>query len=137
MERTRMEIAERIPLGTRAPQAARRTVDRLGDMTSAGVRDMARLVVSELVTNTVRHSGLRAGDPIEVRISLHPNTLRIEVAQAGSSFEPRVQTPSTDVIFGRGLMILDQVADRWGTLPNGGVTVWAELDLSRARRDAA
>jgi two-component sensor histidine kinase len=136
MEPAKMEIAESLPLGARAPLAARRAVDCLGDLAPSSVRDMARLVVSELVTNIVQHSGLPHGEPIHVRVVLDSNTVRIEVADSGSHFEPRVRKPPPDSVYGRGLLVIDRVADRWGTIRGDAAGVWAELDLP-ADRDVA
>jgi two-component sensor histidine kinase len=129
MEPAQMEIAEKLPLGDRAPLAARRAVDCLGDLAPSHVRDMARIIVSELVTNIVQHSGMPSGAQIEVRILLGHRRVRIEVADSGSGFELKVRTPPTDSPYGRGLLVVDQVADRWGSTGNGGVKIWAELDL--------
>jgi anti-sigma regulatory factor (Ser/Thr protein kinase) len=124
-----MEVAEKLPLGYLAPRAARRAVDCLIDL-AADVRDMAQLVVSELVTNIVRHSGMATGAPLEVRMILQDERLRIEVAQEGrSAFTPATAMPATDAVAGRGLLVVDRVADRWGTRGNGGLKVWAEFDL--------
>jgi signal transduction histidine kinase len=129
MEPAQMEIAEKLPLGDRAPLAARRAVDCLGDLAPTPVRDMARLIVSELVTNIVQHSGMPSGAQIEVRILLGHQRVRIEVADTGSGFDLRVRTPPVEPPYGRGLLMVDQVADRWGATGNGGVKIWAELDL--------
>ena len=137
MEPARMEISERVPLSNRAPAVARGVIGRLGDLAPDEVQDMARLVVSELVTNIYRHAGLPPGDPIEVRIVLLQDTLRVEVAQRGSSFEAKVRKPPSDSLYGRGLLILDRVAHRWGTVPNGGLRVWAELALPASWRGVA
>ena len=133
MEPAEMEIAERLPLDDRAPLAARRAVDCLGDLVPSDVRDMARLVVSELVTNIVRHSGMERGAEIKVRVVHQSMTVRIEVADKGSGFEPRVRAPTADSLGGRGLLVVDNVADRWGTVGNDGIRIWAELDLPRDR----
>jgi signal transduction histidine kinase len=129
MEPAQMEIAGKLPLGDRAPLAARRAVDCLGDLAPPNVRDMARLVVSELVTNIVRHSGMASGAQVEVRVILGNQRVRIEVADSGSGFDPKVRTPPTDSPYGRGLLVIDRVADRWGATGNGGARIWAELDL--------
>jgi serine/threonine-protein kinase RsbW len=128
-----MEVAERLPLDDQAPRAARRAVDRLGDLVPSDVRDMARLVVSELVTNIVRHSGMERGAEMEVRIVLQGRTVRVEVADKGSGFEPRIRTPTADSLGGRGLLVVDTVADRWGAVGNDGIRIWAELDLPQER----
>jgi anti-sigma regulatory factor (Ser/Thr protein kinase) len=88
--------------------------------------DDAALVVSELVGNAVRHSGLP-----ELRVSValvEPRRFRVAVSD-GSSAAPRPRHPADDSESGRGLFLVEAVADRWGTSPerDGGKSVWAEL----------
>lgn len=82
------------------------------------------LIVSELVTNAVRHG--RA--PMSLRLIRH-STLVCEVADADGS-TPRLRPGHALDASGRGLLVVSKVADRWGsrTTPEGKVT-WAELDL--------
>jgi anti-sigma regulatory factor (Ser/Thr protein kinase) len=125
----RLEIAQRLPVDRRAPMQARRVVDSIGDRAPSKIRESARLVISELVTNSVLHSGMGAGQSIEVRVIVRPGTIRIEVADAGPGFQPTVRLPGPASETGRGLFVVDHVSDRWGTIPNDGIRVWAELDL--------
>jgi anti-sigma regulatory factor (Ser/Thr protein kinase) len=88
--------------------------------------DDAALIISELVGNAVRYSGLP-----ELRISValtDPGRVRLAVSD-GSSAEPQPRRPAEDAESGRGLFLVEAVADRWGTSPkrDGGKTVWAEL----------
>ena len=86
---------------------------------------MARLLVSELVTNSVIHSG---SEWVEVSIELDEQRLRIAVSDTAS--EPiRPRTPDLDG--GWGLTLVAECATRWGVeRENGGKTIWLELDLS-------
>ena len=112
----------------RAPAEARREVDRLLPEPDDPIADDVRLTASELVTNVVRHTDdggeVRAWDP-------RPAVpLRLEVEDADPSLpEIPAETPA---IGGRGLAIVDQVADDWGVeaQPPGKV-VWAEFDRNR------
>ena len=81
------------------------------------------LLVSELVTNAVRHA---AGERFEVRLVLRPGVLRLEVRDGGEGFEP-VVAPSDDGSGGYGLYIVDRLSDRWGVERRPG-SVWLELD---------
>ncbi|MBT2543251.1 SpoIIE family protein phosphatase [Streptomyces sp. ISL-44] len=82
------------------------------------------LILSELVTNAVRHG--RA--PVRVRL-LHDHTLTCEVWD-GSSTAPHLRYAATTDEGGRGLFLVAQVSDHWGTryTPEGKV-IWAELML--------
>ncbi|MFK0202719.1 SpoIIE family protein phosphatase [Streptomyces lavendulae] len=85
--------------------------------------DMA-LVVSELVTNAIRYGS----EPIRLRL-IHHHTLICEVSD-GSNTAPHLRHARTTDEGGRGLFLVAQVTDRWGTRHSGvGKTIWAELDL--------
>ncbi|MCE0447137.1 ATP-binding protein [Streptomyces tricolor] len=82
------------------------------------------LVLSELITNAIRYGS----DPIQVRL-IHDRTLICEVAD-GSSTSPHLRYAATTDEGGRGLFLVSQLAERWGTryTPHGKV-IWAELAL--------
>lgn len=87
--------------------------------------ESAMLLISELVTNSVNHSG---SDWIEVSITLGVDVLRIEVSdQADQTIRPR--TP--DVDGGWGLTLVGELATRWGVERHSvGKSIWAEFDLT-------
>ena len=82
------------------------------------------LLVSELVTNAVRHA---RGDQFEVRLEVRPDALRLEVHDEGSGFHPKIQ-PSDDGTGGYGLYIVERLADRWGVERDAGGVIWLEVD---------
>src|SRR6478735_8595183 len=88
------------------------------------------LLVSELVTNAVVHTGC----PAVLRLSLPDvpgeslGTVRLEVADS-SDCPPRPRHAEGDETNGRGLELVDGLADRWGWNPEGvGKSIWCELD---------
>ncbi|GHE55675.1 hypothetical protein GCM10018785_26340 [Streptomyces longispororuber] len=99
------------------------------------VADTAELVLSELVTNSVRHAYVPAGREIGVRVARRDGCLRIEVADAGSG-RPAPCVARADDEHGRGLALVVALAERWGCRPRAygiGKAVWAELGLPRGQ----
>ncbi|MDX3850374.1 ATP-binding protein [Streptomyces sp. AK02-01A] len=87
------------------------------------------LVVSELATNALLHGGLR-DRLFQVRIVLTCRALRIEVSDARGERLPTLRMAADDEKFGRGLLIVAQLSDRWGVEPRTvGKTVFAEIGL--------
>ncbi|MFE3829905.1 ATP-binding protein [Streptomyces sp. NPDC059092] len=93
------------------------------------LEDSALLILSELLTNAARHARVSPGREIETRYLTGPHGLRIEVHDA-SREQPRPQAPELDACEGRGLVIVEALADQWGVSEReGGVgkVVWATL----------
>lgn len=95
-----------------------------------GARDDALLVVSELASNAVRHSGCTPEDEVELLAELLPGALRLAVTDLGRSGETPVRR-KTDPLTpgGLGLRVVETIARRWGSERRGRVQVWAELAL--------
>ena len=94
------------------------------------VLEAAELVLSELVTNALRVP-VPSDRQVGVRIarSLEDGLLRLEVSDAGAG-RPEVRTPGEEETGGRGLLLVEALAHRWGVEEReGGIgkTVWAEL----------
>ncbi|MFD5110923.1 ATP-binding protein [Streptomyces sp. NPDC058391] len=87
----------------------------------------ATLLVSELATNALLHGCLR-DRLFRVRIVLTATVLRIEVTDPRGERLPAMRVADDDECFGRGLLIVTQLADRWGIEPRTvGKTVFAEI----------
>lgn len=97
----------------------------------------AEQITAELATNAATHGRLSGRDfLLELRRTDDGNVLRIEVTDTRGDRLPSTQRqlPAPDSESGRGLLLVEALADRWGVAP-GPVprkTVWAELDLVRA-----
>ena len=88
-------------------------------------REDAALLVTELVSNVVDHVGGQTTLTLELAVS--EDWLRIGVVD-GSSVRPVVQELSTDRPRGRGMRMVQLIADRWGAEDHrGGKRVWFEL----------
>jgi anti-sigma regulatory factor (Ser/Thr protein kinase) len=103
-----------------APGKARARVSRLGS-TLGPRHDDVVLVISELVTNCVRHSA--SDQAIEMTVDSSDTTIRIEVLDRGVGFVPIDSMRGG----GLGLKIVDRVAANWGVFTNGHCTVWVEI----------
>jgi anti-sigma regulatory factor (Ser/Thr protein kinase) len=92
-----------------------------------------RLLVSELVTNSVRHAGTTEGDHVELDVRLKGDTLLVQVGDAGDGFDPRPRQAEMTKAGGWGLYLVEKLSDRWGVARNHLTRVWFEIDLSRPR----
>jgi serine/threonine-protein kinase RsbW len=91
-----------------------------------------RLLVSELVTNAVRHANLTPGDVILLVIDVEDHTLRVEVHDPGGGFVPTAPAPDPARPSGWGLYLVAELADRWGVDSEDRTLVWFELDRPAA-----
>ena len=114
-----------------APGAARRMSRRaLADWQLEVLAPVVELLVSEVVTNAVRH----AGSPGQIELRVDGDVLRVEVTDAMAG-RPEPRHPTPEEPSGRGLAIVETVASRWGIEPvPEGKTVWFELDLGTPAR---
>jgi hypothetical protein len=87
----------------------------------------ACLVVSELVTNGLRH----AVADLELALARHGGLLRLSLRQPGAGLSS-TDIPDVDNVGGRGLALVDACSRAWGVLPtaDGGKVVWAVLDVT-------
>ncbi|MFD0349503.1 ATP-binding protein [Kitasatospora aburaviensis] len=96
-------------------------------LTAWGLEDLVfttELVLSELVTNAIRY----AGGPVEVRL-IHAERLTCEVSDP-SATQPRMRRARVTDEGGRGLYLVAQLTDRWGSrYTRHGKTIWAEQEL--------
>jgi anti-sigma regulatory factor (Ser/Thr protein kinase) len=113
--------------GPTAAAEARAALTVLDGRVAREILDDLRLLVSELVTNSVRHSGAPPTATVELQVVSHPSRVRVEVSDRGSGFEPRPRTADQEVGSGWGLHLVDQIADRWGVDASGRKRVWFEI----------
>src|SRR4051812_30260272 len=118
--------------GPHAPADARRELEtRLPGGLPPSLVDDVLLLTTELVTNSVRHSPAAGEGRVEVAVRLAPDRLRVEVSDPGSGFAHVPEHPGTLPEGGRGLFLVDVIAERWGTAAGGKTTVWYELGVER------
>jgi anti-sigma regulatory factor (Ser/Thr protein kinase) len=111
-----------------APAIARRELESLRERLAERDLETVRLLVTELVTNSVRHA--RAAR-VDLLLRLLETHVRVEVSEPGNGFERRPRRNGQEG--GWGLLLVDALADRWGvSSSNGSTSVWLELSLDRA-----
>lgn len=126
--RSSVSLGARLPSESAACGAARRQVrTRLAHVVEPALLDDVLLVVSELVTNAVRHG---RGD-VELRVAFDGERVTGRVADEGRSFARRARERPADAIGGYGLQIVEQVAAGWG-IGGEAADVWFEIAGGRA-----
>ncbi|GGS07165.1 hypothetical protein GCM10010269_52820 [Streptomyces humidus] len=115
----------RVPEASRhARRFTRRTLRAWGVTETA--MDAALLVVSELVTNALVHTG----GPVRLDITLIGSRLRVAVTDASARTPVKPTDPGWEATGGRGILLVEAMSDAWGTVPvSGGKQVWSELVL--------
>ena len=113
------EVTLQVESSVNAPGLSRSRLESMRSTLEPRYEDVM-LVVSELVSNSVRHG---ASDGIDVRVTAKAGRIRVEVSDHGPGFS--ADDPRGD---GLGLAIVEKLADRWG-MKDGRhkFTVWAEL----------
>ncbi len=113
-----------LPRDDRAPTVARRALDELASELDESTLEDARLLVTELVTNSVRHG---QGDQVRVILDRRaPDRLRCEVIDDGHGFLPIARPAGSTQVGGWGLELVEQLSRDWG-VREGSTHVWFEL----------
>lgn len=128
----RLEVS--VPPDLSALADVRRSFDAFG--LPPGVREDAQLLVTELVSNSIRHAELRAGERIRIWARWSGRRLKVIVRDRddGQPSQPvgiaGSIRPAPGAESGWGLFIVNQLATRWGAIHDGGPGYWFELDAS-------
>ena len=114
-----------IPRDPTAPSEARRAIERLDDRIAPDVVSDVKLLVSELITNSVKYGGV---GEVTLRVdATSPRKLRVEVIDQGAGFVPVARTRPATEVGGWGLHLVQTLSDRWGVY-EGSTHVWFEID---------
>ncbi len=131
-----VELDLKLGRGLRAASEARHALSTLEDHLPAVLLEDARLLVNELVTNSIRHARRRARGWIGLRVALEDSVLRVEVSDPGGGFEYVPPERGGARESGWGLFLVDRIADRWGIASGDLSLVWFEIDATKPRDTA-
>jgi anti-sigma regulatory factor (Ser/Thr protein kinase) len=118
--------------GADAPGIARVEITELlaGRISPSDLLDVT-VLVSEVVTNAVRHGRADAHDTVVVHVAMAADLLRIEVCDHGPGFSPPANPRRRSDGGGNGLMMLQRVSSAWGVATDDGTCVWFERPVQR------
>jgi anti-sigma regulatory factor (Ser/Thr protein kinase) len=115
----------RLGRGPEAAAEARRAIGELRADLDPPLMETLRLLVTELVTNSVRHT---AADSVTLRVAVGKSAVLTEVADTGPGFEPECVERAGDQNTGWGLFLVERLAQSWGVKHDGpSKRVWFEL----------
>jgi anti-sigma regulatory factor (Ser/Thr protein kinase) len=114
--------------GIEAGSHARRAIAANDLALPPAVQDDVWLLVTELVTNAVLHSGTADDRPIKVALEQDAGRVRVEVVDPGTDFEQPAEATTGDASGGWGLFLVNRIAEQWGVRPTPtGTCVWFEM----------
>src|SRR4051812_8997660 len=122
-------LSVELPRTPEAAYLARRALDDLDGAVAPDVLPDVRLLVSELITNSVKYGG---EGPVRLEVQASGKSVRAEIIDQGVGFTPKVRDADLDRVGGWGLHLTEHLTSRWGTY-EGSTHVWFEIDLSPAR----
>jgi anti-sigma regulatory factor (Ser/Thr protein kinase) len=123
----RVSLSRRLVSEPQATTAARQAVvEAFSGHLPEDLVSSTALVTTELVANSVKH-GSNNGHPIALFATAGSALVRVEVTDGGEGFDPDADTPHPPGESGWGLLLVDQLAERWGVETGHSFRVWAEL----------
>ena len=115
-----------------ATTARSEVTSQLAARLTSGALEDVRLLLTELITNALRHSNMAADDEIGVTAELTDGTVRLEVHDPGRDGPVEMRKPGARG-GGYGLFLVERLTSSWGVERLDGTTVWAELSAGTAR----
>lgn len=111
--------------GPEAAASARQAISRLQADLDPRLIETLRLLVTELVTNSVRHT---AADSLTLSVAIGKSSVLTEVADTGPGFDPQCVKKAGEGDTGWGLFLVQRLANSWGVTHDGpSKRVWFEL----------
>ena len=116
-----------------APATARAALTRwLSGHVPVDVLEDARLLASELITNSLRHPEFPEDASLRLAVQVSERAVRVEVRDPGTAGVVAPRVPDREYGGGFGLQLVDMIATRWGVNRTGGTHVWFEVDATGA-----
>ncbi len=103
--------------------------DELGSAVPPRILEDATLLVSELVSNAVRHAPREGVPEVELLLKTDDRRVRVVVSDPGAGFIADPRLPTASESSGWGLYLVDRIADRWGVIAKDRNEVWFEIDV--------
>jgi anti-sigma regulatory factor (Ser/Thr protein kinase) len=125
------QVKLRLHGGPEAVALARHSLNDLETHLGPALFEDMRLLVSELVTNSVRHAVASPASTVTLEVSVRSEMVRCSVTDPGPGFEASERGPDDDPASGWGLFLVERISDRWGVDLGGSTSVWFEIDRGR------
>ena len=125
-------LSVELPRTAEAPSLARRALADLDERLDPSVLPDVRLLVSELITNSVKYGG---DGPVRLEVSASGDRVRAAIIDRGAGFTPVKRGGDLDEVGGWGLHLVERLATEWGT-GEGSARVWFEIEV-RGRSGAS
>jgi anti-sigma regulatory factor (Ser/Thr protein kinase) len=126
-------MEERLPMLTTAPGLARHAAQAmLCNVLPTERLDDLMIAVSEVVTNAVRHSGMRPDETIDMRVDYDGARVHVEVEDSGSGFArpDGIEARPSLIEGGQGLRLVQEMADGWGVDVGACTRVWFDMPVA-------
>ena len=131
------EMSFELAGGPYAVTAARLALAEIDEMLDESQAFDVRLLVSELVTNSVQHAKVGPEDSIALKLVIDDAAVRVEISDSGPGFEPPQDAGEVERDRGWGLFFVSQLATRWGVESGDAACVWFEIDRTGQDESAA
>ena len=128
-------IVETLPADIESVPVARELASDVGmGLMAPGQLDNLTLVVTELVSNAVRHA--QSEEPVRLAMTPKDGYLCVQVTDSGRGLVPEPGAMGGDAVPGYGLFLVEALTRRWGVTREGGCTrVWVEIDFAEGPAD--
>jgi anti-sigma regulatory factor (Ser/Thr protein kinase) len=127
-ERAATAMSCRFLAEPKAASAARGELDTLLWNLDPDEHQIAALLITELIANSVEHAGVGTRAEVRLDVALSDELVRVEVHDEGSGFVPASRTADSPLDSQWGLHLVESLADRWEVVAEPHTVVWFELD---------